>query len=121
MISHRLVGLAAFLPLVVALAGPAQAAGPKGWKGFPLPAGAREAVPPDETIAIYEIARPVEEVTAEIRVALKKGGWKIESEEPASPGGMFAMVKKGKVRLRVKVAAGSDVTGLVLRLPKQGE
>jgi hypothetical protein len=99
----------------------AHAGSPKAWRGFPIPAGAEQPVPPSDTIAIYEIARPVEEVTAEVRAALKKGGWTIESEEAASPGGMFAMVKKGKVRLRVKVAAGSDVTGLVLRLPNQDE
>ena len=120
---RSLAPIAVVVLLLSIFGGLARAGGPKPWKGFPIPADAEAQVPPDDKIAIYELPRPAADVSTEVRASIKKHGWKIESEEPpAQPGWMFAIVKKGKVRLRVKIADGDEGTsGLVLRLPEAGE
>ncbi len=88
---------------------------------FPVPkdAGAPSAAPGgDGKIQLYKVPRGRDAVVAEVREALKTGGWTV-TKDTASPSGnaIRLEVKKGEIVIMARFTGDANQTAIILTLP----
>lgn len=87
---------------------------------FPIP---RDATPPRSAgggggkIQTYQVPRPRDPVLAEVRDALKAGGWTIVKDETSPRGAVRLEVKKGDRTWKASFIGDPTKTAIVLTLP----
>jgi hypothetical protein len=121
------------LVLAALLAAPAPALADKAPEPKPAPkkpdaAGDQFPIPKDATapqdapggrgkIQTYQVPRGKDAVIAEVRAALKAGGWTIVKDETSPRGAVRLDVKKGDRTWKASLLGDATKTAIVLTLP----